>query len=231
MRLFGPVWHAMCANGESGARHRFEPVQRDAQVPWSPKMEGLAQWCFAFEREGLTPEEGGASTGNLSFRTTAGFVITPSRAKLKSQLRPDSFLEVVRVEVLDGERFRVHYLGGGPPPERGGAVPSSDSLLHYLAYAQRTDVAAVFHGHDPLVLAWAESLGVPVSARETPTGTIADAREAVATLGAGHYYVIRRGHGFLSLGRTLDGAGELALSVHRRAAAFEARKHGGPGDA
>jgi hypothetical protein len=30
-------------------------------------------------------------------------------------------------------------------------------------------------------------------------------------------YCIRRGHGFVSVGRTLDDAGNFALAVHRRA--------------
>jgi hypothetical protein len=36
--------------------------------------------------------------------------------------------------------------------------------------------------------------------------------------------VIRRGHGFLAVGRTMDLAGERALALHRRARALHDRR-------
>lgn len=212
--------------GEAGVRHRYEPVRRDPLLLAGPTLAELARWCEAFDREGLVPVEDGASAGNLSYRTTAGFVITPTRARLKSGLGPADFLEVVRVEVTGPERFRVHFLGGGPS---GGAnegrpplLPSSDVPMHHRIYARRPDVNAVLHGHDPAVLTAADRLGVPVTPQETQFGTLADAEATVAALGD-HGYVVRRGHGFVAVGRSLEQAGRLALEVHRRAVALAGR--------
>jgi len=204
---------------ESGKRHRFETHQRDKRIDQHPQLQGLADWCERFDEQGLTPVEGGASAGNLSFRTTAGFVITPTRSRLKAGLSADHFLEVVRVELLGAHDFRVHFLGGGQPPREGGRIPSSDTLMHHLIYCARPDVQAVFHGHDAMVLARQELLGVPVTGRATQFGTVEDARETVRCL-ADEDYMIRREHGFLSVGRTMRHAGELALRIHHRALAL-----------
>lgn len=193
---------------EEGVRIRFLPVQRDRRPRRYAQSDRLLHWCRVFDEEGMAPVEGGASAGNLSFRTRDGFVITATRTRLKSGLDWDRLVEVVRVNWLD---YEMHYLGEHPP--------SSDSFLHERIYRARIDVEAVFHGHDPAVLAAADRLGVPVSAREIPFGTREDAEETAREL-RGHGYLVRKGHGFLSVGATLDEAGERALEVHRRACAL-----------
>jgi ribulose-5-phosphate 4-epimerase/fuculose-1-phosphate aldolase len=192
------------------------PVQRDTYIAPGPALEDLARWCTIFDEEGLAPEEGGASAGNLSYRTTSGFVITPTRSRLKANLGSDDFVEVVRLELLGGEDFRVHFLGGGKALER---MPSSDAPMHHMIYVARTDVAAVLHGHDYAVLKHADRLGVVVTPQETQFGTLQDARATVAALGQADY-VVRRGHGFVAVGRTIEIAGRRALEVHRRALAL-----------
>ena len=200
---------------ESGVRHKYQPLQRDTYVANYVASDALARWCERFDREGLTPLEGGASAGNLSLRTTQGFLITVTRSRLKRGLGPQDFVEVVRLERLGGAAFRVHFLGGGGSPSP--RVPSSDAPMHHLIYAARPDVAAVFHGHDPLMLRHADSLGVPVTGQETEFGTLEDAEAALAALGQSDF-LIRRGHGFVSVARTADLAGRRALEVHERAA-------------
>lgn len=203
---------------EAGIRHKFQPTQWDAEITPHPQLAELARWCQVFDDRGLTPVEGGASAGNLSFRTTRGFVITPTRSRLKAGLRDDHFLEVARVEVTGERDFRVHYIGGRQTPDEGGLIPSSDALMHHLIYATRPDVGAVFHGHDPLVLAHQARLGVPVTGRPLMFGTIEDAHETVRYLDQ-EDYIIRREHGFVSVGRTMAHAGRLAVEIHRRAQA------------
>ena len=188
-------------------RYLFEPVARDSWVSWHALSEQLCAWGRRLDEAGLTPEAGGASLGNLSFRTTQGMVITPSRTRLKSGLSPRDLVEVVRIENVP-EAFKVHYLGDRPP--------SSDSLLHWLIYAARPDVVAVFHGHDDVMLAAGERLGIPYSIDELPFGTVEDAHSTVAGLGAADA-VLRQGHGFVTVGRDLDRAGRLALELHQRA--------------
>ncbi len=203
--LAGACYKGAMAGSEEGVRYRFglRPV---ADKPRRyPEMERLIDWCATFDREGLAPVEGGASAGNLSFRVPGGFVITPTSSRLKAGLSWDRLVEVVDV---DWERYEVSYGGAAPP--------SSDAFLHARIYDARADVRAVFHGHDAAVLAQADRLGVPVTGEERPFGTREDARETARDLGDGGY-LIRRGHGFVAVGRTLDEAGERSLEVHRRA--------------
>lgn len=191
---------------EEGVRIRFVPVRRDRRPNRYDEMDRLVHWCRVFADEGMAPVEGGASAGNLSFRTTNGFVITATRTMLKSELAWDRFVEVVRSNWLD---YEMHYLGVDPP--------SSDSFLHERIYRHRPDVRAVFHGHDPVILAAADRLpGAIVTPREIPFGTREDADETARMLGSGNF-LIRKGHGFLSVGATLDEAGETAVRYRRLA--------------
>jgi len=201
----------MPGNRECGIRHKFQIRYRD-RIPnrYPTEMEDLIRWCQLFDAEGLAPVEGGASAGNLSFRTPSGFVITPTRSRLKSNLDWRQFVEVVRA---DWREYELHVLG-----ER---APSSDSFLHERVYALRPDVLAVFHGHDDLVLEHADALAAefPIAITEAARlfGTADDAAETAQELGDAPY-CIRKGHGFVSVARTLDQAGDLAIAVHRRAA-------------
>lgn len=197
-------------NAECGIRHRFDVVFRDRIANAYPRqMADLLRWCQIFDDEGLAPVEGGASAGNLSFRVPSGFVITPSRSRLKSGMSWRDLVEVVRA---DWRGFALQVLGP--------RVPSSDSFLHERIYETRRDVQAVFHGHEPLVLRHAEQLArefpLVLTAAARTFGTVADARETGEELGAAPY-LIRTGHGFVAVGRTLDEAGEWSLRVHRRA--------------
>jgi ribulose-5-phosphate 4-epimerase/fuculose-1-phosphate aldolase len=203
-------------NRECGTRHKFTVRTRDFAANLYPaEIERLAYWCSAFDAEGLAPIEGGASAGNLSFRTRQGFVITPSRSLLKAGLAWRDFAEVVRE---DWDAYELHVLG-----ER---IPSSDSFLHGRIYAVRPDACAVFHGHDDLVLEHADELARELRIVSTPEamlfGTRQDAIETARALGQSDY-IIRKGHGFVAVGRTLDLAGERALTVHRRAMEIAAR--------
>ena len=200
-------------NQECGIRHRFQVVYRDRTPnPYPERMEQLLRWCRVFDEEGLAPVVGGASAGNLSFRTPPGFVITPSRSRLKNDLPWTRLVEVVRADWL---AYTLHVLGP--------SVPSSDSFLHERIYARRRDVEAVFHGHDDLVLRHADRLArelpIIVTAECRTFGTNDDATATALELSTGSY-IIRKGHGFVAVGRTLDEAGEWALRVHHHARRF-----------
>lgn len=196
-------------NKECGIRYKFLLVQRDVRPHRYAEMDGLLHWCAVFDQEGMAPLEGGASAGNLSFRTTTGFVITPTRVQLKAGLSWEHLIEVVRANWLD---YEMHFLGTAPP--------SSDSFLHERIYRLRPDVTAVLHGHDDVVLTQADALArefdIAVTPAEMLFGTKEDALATAAELGSKNY-IIRKGHGFVSVGRTLDEAGNRALEVHRRA--------------
>lgn len=194
-------------NRECGLRTKFTVRRRDPTPTYRPEVADLIRWCRVFDEEGLAPVEGGASAGNLSFRTPGGYVITPTRSRLKSNLDWRAFVEVVREDLA---AFEIHVLGE--------PSPSSDAFLHGRIYAARPDVAAVFHGHDDLVLKHADAVAAAFDAAVTPSatlfGTRIDAEETAAALGA-KSYVVRKGHGFVAVGRTMDAAGDLALAVRR----------------
>jgi ribulose-5-phosphate 4-epimerase/fuculose-1-phosphate aldolase len=197
-------------NRECGVRHKFMVRTRDLAANLYPgEVARLAHWCQVFDAEGMAPVLGGASAGNLSFRTPRGFVITATRSQLKAGLSWKDFVEVVRE---DWSGYELHVLG-----ER---VPSSDAFLHARIYSVRRDVGAVFHGHDDLVLEHADRLARELRIVSTPEamlfGTREDAIETAKALGEADY-IIRKGHGFVAVGRTLDLAGERALLVHRHA--------------
>ena len=157
----------------------------------------------------MAPLEGGASSGNLSFRTPSGFVITPTRSRWKGHLAWKNLVEVVRA---DWSGYALHFLGETPP--------SSDSFLHEKIYVDRPDVEAIFHGHDEIVLQHAANLAkemdLAFTPREIPFGTKEDALETSASLGENRY-IIRKGHGFVSVGGSVDEAGDYSLLVHTRA--------------
>jgi ribulose-5-phosphate 4-epimerase/fuculose-1-phosphate aldolase len=203
-------------NRECGTRHKFTVKTRDFAPNLYPEETArLAHWCSVFDSEGMAPLEGDASAGNLSFRTPRGFVITATRSLLKTGLSWRDFVEVVRE---DWSGYELHVLGEH--------TPSSDSFLHARIYALRPDVGAVFHGHDDLVLDHADALARELAIVSTDEamlfGTREDAIETARALGQAEY-IIRKGHGFVAVGRTLDLAGQRALAVHRKAAEISRR--------
>ena len=87
--------------------------------------------------------------------------------------------------------------------------------MHAGIYAARSEVDAVFHGHSEKLLAAAERLGVPVTAREQPYGTPELVAEILQVLDS-HKLVIMRQHGFVSLGGTMEEAGRTAEEILKR---------------
>jgi L-fuculose-phosphate aldolase len=180
---------------------RFNSIFVSDQVPSDARIEELKEWSEKFQRNGLTPEFEGNYTGNLSFRSREGFVITASGLKSKENLSNDCF---VYVKSHDEQSNTVYV--------EGRRQPSSEAVMHYLIYKTHKGVNAVFHGHNKAIVINAEKLGFPVTEREHEPGTIALAKEALKVLGNKNLIVLKN-HGFLSLGRTMKEAGELALAT------------------
>ncbi len=173
------------------------------------RADELLSWCKRFADAGLTPnfshKEGEASAGNLSFRCEKGFVITAS-GKNFSKLGTDGLVKVNKCSFEEGI---VHA--------HGLRNPSSETFLHHLIYEARRDVNAVFHGHDEAVLGRAKELGLPVTPIRRPYGSKELAQDALELFNHRAYYVVLRGHGFVSAAPTMHLAGELALSIHQKA--------------
>jgi len=174
------------------------------EVPRDARIDELKEWCERFQRKGLTPEFEGNYTGNLSFRSREGFVITASGLKSKENLGNDCFVYVKNYD----EQGNTVYI-------EGSRQPSSEAVMHFLIYKTRKEVNAVFHGHNDAIIMNAEKLGFPVTEREYEPGTIELAKEALKVLGDKNLIVLKN-HGFVSLGRTMKEAGELALATLKR---------------
>jgi ribulose-5-phosphate 4-epimerase/fuculose-1-phosphate aldolase len=157
--------------------------------PFDARLAELVQWCHTLARWGVV----GHTVGNLSFRTTNGYIISRTAANL-AKITAEEFVEVIEANV-DGRRLTVI----------GAYEPSSESMMHATIYQARPEVMAVFHGHSEKLLAAATQLHIPVTEREQPYGTPELSGEILKTL-AWHNLFIMRDHGFVSLGRTMNEA-------------------------
>lgn len=187
-----------------GVKFKTRFLQRTA--PRDHRIEELAKWCRLFHEHGLTPIVDGRSMGNLSFRVEAGrneFIITASGLGPKDKLTEEFFVKVVDCDYEDKVVYAV-----------GIMEPSSESMLHYRVYQLRSDVNAVFHGHDKLILARSKSIGAVETREWQPYGTMELVRSVEEVLDL-HDFIVIRQHGFISLGRSMEEAGRLALEKRR----------------
>jgi len=185
-------------------RIRFNTIFVSDKNPDDKKMGVLVKWCERFQSLGLTPDFEGKCTGNLSFRLKDGFVITASGLETKENLCGDSF---VYVKDFDEQKSKVFV--------EGKRNPSSEAMMHFLIYQARDDVNAIFHGHNNSILINAKQLGLPITENEQDYGSIELAKETLKVLGENNLVVLKN-HGFVSVGKTMKEAGELALSVLER---------------
>ena len=84
--------------------------------------------------------------------------------------------------------------------------------MHYLIYRNHKDINAVFHGHNNSIILKAEKMGIPKTRKKHDPGTKELAREVLNVIGENKLIVLKN-HGFLSLGKTMQEAGELALNT------------------
>lgn len=190
--------------GYEGVRFMTTVVGR---APTDTRIAELKLWCEVFHTHNLAPPYSGGSYGNLSFRVRPGangFVITTSKTGL-NVLADNCFSEVLYID-----------LGKGIVYASGTKEPSSESMVHYVIYRERPDVGAVFHGHSLEILASANALRVPETEREAPYGTLDLVEEVLNVLNKENFLTMKN-HGFLSLGKTMQEAGELAMRMHRQA--------------
>ena len=188
-----------------GVKFKTEMIGKD--LPSDPRLDRLKYWCNLFYEKGLAPHYKGGSYGNLSFRlknNEEDFIITASQSGLNESNTNDRFVVVPRVDL--GARI-VYAIGL--------RKPSSESMIHYAIYSMRPDIQAVFHGHCDKISRDAEKLGIPVTSKEEPYGTIALVDKVLESLD-NLYFLEMRNHGFLALGKSLDDAGNLALEFLKK---------------
>ena len=179
---------------------KFKPVFVLKNLPHHPFLEELKKWCAVFHEKGLTPPYSGGSYGNLSFRTqNNSFIITGTSIGLKDTLDNSCFVEVT---YCDMPQKNVYV--------KGLREPSSESFMHHIIYKKRTDVYAIFHGHNAPITNNADVLGIPETQEKTEYGTVALAESILNILDINNFIIIKE-HGFVSMGDSLQQAGNQAL--------------------
>lgn len=173
---------------------KFKTVFKSKRVLNNPRIQELINWCTEFKKMGFI----GDCEGNLSFRTDKGFIVSCARSGF-SGLSSGDFTEVLAADISKKEIF-----------VNGIKEPSSESFMHGEIYARRKDINAIFHGHSEDFLKYGERLGLPITEKEQPGGSIELMREVVKVLKNNNFILIRN-HGFLSLGDTMGTAGNLAV--------------------
>jgi L-fuculose-phosphate aldolase len=146
--------------------------------------------------------------GNLSIRTTKGCLITIHGCHLENLSKAD-FIEV-----------------GSDPAEWQKQNASSETGLHMAIYRARNEVNAIIHCHDTTVMDEAVDLDLVITQKYAEPGSSELVQEVLAVLGQSNY-VILRGHGICSLGKTLEEAGQRLKETHEIAGRLAKKRTGG----
>ena len=180
---------------------KFRTAFLSHELPEDTRTAEIMELGAQLYSMGLLPDEQGGHAGNMSFRNSKGFIITAGGAH-KGKLTPMNFVQVLSVNT-DTKTVEAE----------GGMEPSSETMMHHLIYRDRADANAIVHVHDKLVSGCAEQLGLTVTKNEHPYGTPELAHEVAKSLGHRQYVVIK-GHGVLSFGKSLWEAGRIILTMH-----------------
>ena len=151
-----------------------------------------------------------------------GFVAS-NDGNISVRLGPDRLLMTpasVSKGFMTPEMMVVTDLDGSVVEAAPGRKPSSEALMHLVAYRERPDIGAVVHAHPPLSTGFAvagipldravlaevvTTLGaIPIAEYGTPSTT--ELAETVAPLVRAHDGLLLANHGALALGKDLFGA-------------------------
>ncbi len=190
--------------GERYEGRKFETTFMGKKTPEDTRTAEIMGWGAKLHRMGLLPAEAGGHAGNLSFRNSKGFVITSGGVN-KGRLTPRNFVQVLACN-MDTKHVEVE----------GELEPSSEAMAHYLIYRERADVNAIVHVHDKIVMEHANKLDLRSTKKVHPYGTVELANEIGKALGHERYIVVK-GHGVISLGKSVWEAGKRVLAVHQSA--------------
>ena len=180
-------------------------------VPLDPRVEIIAV-TQALDTAGLVPNK----SGNVSRRSTRGFLVTPSGVPYR-ELEPGQIIELP----LEGE------------PDRHGPRPSSEWRMHAAIYRARPEIEAIVHTHSPRATALAcAGRGIPAfhymialaggEIRCMPYATFGSealAARAVRGLEARRATLLAN-HGVVAVGATLRGAHAVAVEVENLAGQY-----------
>jgi L-fuculose-phosphate aldolase len=184
---------------------KFKTVFSNSDIPKYGELDRIRFWGKKFAEMGMSPLGG---EGNLSFRTDCGFIITATASHI-SHLQDDDFVEVIQVNTEE-KTIRVN----------GCKEPSSESFMHYSIYQQRPDVNVIFHTHDYAVMDHQFELKFPETAKEQKYGTM-DLVNEVLKVSKDHDYFLIKNHGIVSLGNSIQKAGEQIIKAHSTTSTVE----------
>ena len=168
-----------------------------------PRLSRLSAWGERFERLGISP---GAS-GNLSVRSSLGFIISRTEVEL-ARIGHDDWVEVTGIVRQDDGSLSVEY--------NGDHVPSRDAFVHGTVYSREPRAQAIFHLHDQSMLAAAGRLGIPGTEEFFPAGTDGSVGEIERFLDRhpeAQYFVLVE-HGIVAWAENLESVGELVEAKH-----------------
>lgn len=162
---------------------KFKVVRQPEKTAGAPRVAELIKAGRVLASKGFCPQ----NCGNMSTREVYGFVITRAGSEL-GKLTPADF---VRVHGVSVEAKKVFVAGE--------ADPSSETLMHFLIYAARPDIAVILHAHGlKLEKAFTTSQAYAYA-------TVEGARCASEALKS-RDVIILKGHGFVSVGKTMAAA-------------------------
>ncbi|PZO02145.1 MAG: class II aldolase [Hyphomicrobiales bacterium] len=174
---------------------------------------GIVAVAQAIDRAGFCPSK----SGNVSARTEAGFLITPSGLPY-AQTTPADLI----------------HLSLGGSVVSGGRKPSSEWPFHAAIYQARPEAQAIVHTHSPRATALScTRRGIPAfhymialcggadvrCADYATFGTPELAENAVRAL-EGRKAVLLANHGVIALGGSLAGAHQIAAEVENLAGQY-----------
>jgi L-fuculose-phosphate aldolase len=209
------------SDGESETQRRREPPRRWPTDERALRRK-LVEVCHRTYHQGFIA----AMDGNVSARLGRDRVLVTPSGFHKGRIREEDLV----VTDLAGRKLA------------GRHRPSSEFLMHELAYAERADVGAVVHAHPPIAVALALagvslqscvlsesclSLGAIVTAPYA-TPTTAEVPESLRDLVRRWNAIILMRHGALTLGADLDEAYNRMEIVEHTAKIVHAARAIGP---
>lgn len=196
---------------------KFQLERQEGPAPDEAVLRPLIAWrerCYRAGLIGVYPENN-IGYGNISLRHGEGFIISGTQTGAIEGLGPEGYTEVIEADV-PGNRVVC----------RGPVAASSESLTHAMLYAMSDRVRAVIHIHNDTM--WERLLGrVPTTAESVPYGTPEMAAEIERLWNETELPDVRildmAGHqgGIITVGESLDQAGEVLWAWRERAAGPE----------
>lgn len=180
---------------------KFKTVFLNKKLPFTKKSNQLIKWFRKFYKIGLAPEYKWGSSGNLSFRYKDGFIIKGTKTYFKKIKTKD----LVFVKNFDLKN-KIAYTCGN-------RTPSTELQMHYLIYKNKKDINAIFHVHDYNVMKIAKKYKIPIT-KVTEAGTTKIGYDVLRVMDNKRFVVMKK-HGVVSLGKSINDAGNIILKYHK----------------